>query len=61
MVETFKGIKPIIGENCYIADSAVIIGEVIIGHHRRRCADRKTLHYLVQCRRSRRCELHPHR
>ena len=33
MIKTFKNFSPKIGKNCYIAESATIIGEVELGDH----------------------------
>ncbi len=33
MIREFEGIRPAIGDECYIADSAEIIGAVVIGEH----------------------------
>lgn len=33
IIKTIKGITPSIGKNCYLADNAVIIGDVKIGDH----------------------------
>jgi carbonic anhydrase/acetyltransferase-like protein (isoleucine patch superfamily) len=33
MIRSFKGIEPIIGEDTYIDESAVVIGDVVIGDH----------------------------
>jgi len=31
LIKEINGIKPIIGKNCFIAENATIIGDVIIG------------------------------
>jgi carbonic anhydrase/acetyltransferase-like protein (isoleucine patch superfamily) len=33
MIKTFKNFSPKIGKNCYVAESATIIGEVELGDH----------------------------
>ena len=33
MIREFEGIRPAIGDECFIADSAEIIGDVVIGKH----------------------------
>ena len=33
MIRSFSDKNPGIGDNCYIDDSAVIIGDVVIGNH----------------------------
>lgn len=33
IIKELNGIKPIFGEDCFIAETAVIIGEVIMGNH----------------------------
>jgi len=33
MIESFKGIKPVIGKDCFIHESAVLIGDVVLGDH----------------------------
>lgn len=33
LIKTLRGIKPIIGEDCFLADNATIIGEVVMGDH----------------------------
>ncbi len=33
MIREFEGIRPTIGDECFIADSAEIIGDVVIGEH----------------------------
>ncbi|MDT8392620.1 MAG: gamma carbonic anhydrase family protein [Bacteroidales bacterium] len=33
LIKTLRGIKPIIGEECFLADNATIIGEVVMGDH----------------------------
>jgi carbonic anhydrase/acetyltransferase-like protein (isoleucine patch superfamily) len=32
IIKELNGIKPIFGEDCFIAENAVIIGEVIMGN-----------------------------
>ena len=31
LLKTIKGIHPVLGENCFLADNATIIGEVVMG------------------------------
>ena len=31
MIHTYKGISPTIGQNCFIEDSAHVIGDVVLG------------------------------
>ena len=31
LIKTIRGISPVIGKNCYLAETAVLIGEVILG------------------------------
>ena len=32
LIKSVRGFTPQIGENCYLADNATIIGDVIMGH-----------------------------
>lgn len=32
LIKTIRGFTPDIGENCYLADNATIIGDVVIGN-----------------------------
>ena len=32
LIKSVRGFTPVIGENCYLADNATIIGDVIMGH-----------------------------
>ena len=32
LVKTLRGIEPVIGDNCFLAETAVIIGDVVIGN-----------------------------
>ena len=33
MIRSFKGMKPVIPDTCYVDDSAQIIGDVVLGEH----------------------------
>lgn len=33
LIKALRGIQPIIGEDCFLADNATIIGEVVMGDH----------------------------
>ena len=34
LIKSVRGFTPVIGENCYLADNATIIGDVIIPYRR---------------------------
>ena len=52
LIKSVRGFTPQIGENCYLADNATIIGDVVMGKDCKR---------MVQCSTSGRCKLHPYR